>query len=132
MTALTAFLLENPVDNITQKVVLSKRLREHPFTIRAMSAEDFAHCQRAAVRPGAGGKSDFDTGRFNELVVVGHCVEPNFKDAAFVSQSGCATPEQLVAKTLLAGEISTLARKITELSGFGQSMDDLVDEAKNS
>ena len=75
---------------------------------------------------------DFDYRKFNNLLVLNHTVEPNFKDAEFVKQVGAVYPEQAMGKVLLAGEISVLAEQIRKVSGFEDSLDDLVAQVKNS
>ncbi len=77
-------------------------------------------------------KINFDIKRFNELVVINNTVEPNFKDAESIRTAGCTTPEQFLYKSLLAGEISELSNRISQLSGFDQNLEQAVDEAKNS
>ena len=131
MSALTDFLLENPVDNLTEQVMVSRRLRGMPFTIRAMTGSEFAEYQKRSTLIQKGRKVEFDSKRFNECIVIGHTIEPNFKDAELLKRSGCVTPEQLLNKVLLAGEIAELSQRISDLSGFGQSVEDMVEEAKN-
>lgn len=132
MSALLDFLIQNPVDNITEQVVLSQRLKDKPFTIRAMTGAEFSEYQQAATIIRKGKKVEFDSRLFQERVVVNHTVEPNLKDAASIKAAGCLTPEQLLNKALLAGEIAELSQRISALSGFDQTMDEMVDEAKNS
>jgi hypothetical protein len=132
MSALQDFLLENVIDNITETVEISARLKGKPFTIRAMTGKEFTEYQQAATKIHKGKRVDFNTALFREKVIINHTVEPNFKDAAFIKKAGCMTPEQLLNKVLLAGEISELHSRISSLSGFDAEMDDMVDEAKNS
>lgn len=132
MSALMDFLLENPIDDVTSKVMVSERLKAHPFTIKAMAGPEFDSYSKSATKIHKGKKVDFNSGRFNEMVVINHTVDPNFKDADFIKRAGCMTPEQLMYKTLLSGEIAELTQKIASLSGFDQEMDELVEEGKNS
>lgn len=134
MSTLTQFLLDNPVDGITSEVIISERFAEHPFKITAMNGEQFGDYQTRATTATAKGKQKlkFNSKLFQQLVVLNHTVEPNFKDAEFIKKAGCTTPEQLLYKTLLAGEIVELAEQISLLSGFNQDLDELADEVKNS
>lgn len=132
MSQLMDFLIENPVENVTEQVVISMRLKNHPFTIRSMGSSEFFKYQKDATKYKKGKKVDFDSKGFNQTIVINHTVDPNFKDAEFVKKAGCATPEQLIEKVLLSGEVAELAQKITTLSGFEEDLDDLVEEAKNS
>lgn len=132
MSALLDFLTENPIDNVTEKVTVSQRLKAYPFTIRAMTSPEFSDYQKAATSFGRHKKVDFNTAKFSELVVLNHTVEPNFRNAESIKKAGCLTPEQFLYKSLLAGEISELSQHISELSGFDNDMEDLVEEVKNS
>jgi hypothetical protein len=132
MSALQDFLLETCSDNVTDKVVISPRFKDRPFTIRAMTGKEFTEYQQAATKIHKGKRVDFNSSLFREKVIINHTLEPNFKDAEFIKKAGCVTPEQLLNKVLLAGEIMELSEQISALSGFDQNMDEAVDEAKNS
>lgn len=132
MSTLLQFLVENPVDNLTEKVVVSQRLSAFPFTIKGMTGIEFAEYQKAATRIGRHKKAEFDTKTFNEMVVLNHTVEPNFRDADSIKKAGCITPEQFLYKSILAGEIAELAQRISSLSGFDRDLEETVEEAKNS
>lgn len=136
MTALTDFLLANPVDTITEDVVVSKRIKDTQgnllkFTIKPMLNEQYLEYQNQCTIPKRHGKVDFDAKKFNRLLILNHTVSPNFRSTELIQQAGCSTPEQLLNKFLLAGEIQVLAEHIREISGFADSIDDLVDEVKN-
>lgn len=132
MSALVNFLLENPVDNVVADVVVSQRLANFPFKIRAMTGLEFAEYQKAATKIGRHKKVDFDNKVFNELVVLNNTVEPNFRDAETIKKAGCNSPEQFLYKCLLAGEIAELAQQISVLSGFDRDFEQVIEEAKNS
>lgn len=132
MSTLLDFLMENPVDNLTEEVVVSARLAKYPFKIRAMTGPEFSEYQKLATRIGKNKKVEFDSRIFNEKVVVNHTVEPNFRDAESIKKAGCLTAEQFLYRSLLAGEIAELATKISSLSGFDRDMEETIDEAKNS
>ena len=132
MSKLTDFLIENKAGDITEEVILSARLKDFPFKIKAMTSDEFDEYQNAATKISKGKKVDFNNGLFRNKVIINHTLEPNFKDADFIKKSGCATPEQLINSVLLAGEAAELSQKISEISGFGTDMDELINEAKNS
>ena len=132
MSTLLEFLADNPVDNITEDVVISQRLAKYPFKIRAMTGDEFTEYQKMATTFGRHKKASFDSKLFNEQVIINHTVEPNFKDAATLKKAGCTTPQQFINKCLLAGEISELTKRISALSGFDTEINEVVSEAKNS
>ena len=131
---LSQFLADNPVNNLTAEIYVSERFKKagFPFKIRAMSGQEFSSYQKQATAVGRHKQINFDNQLFNELVVLNHCVVPNFKDAAEISSVGCSSPEQFLYSRLLAGEIVELAQQIVKLSGFDQDIDGQVEEVKNS
>lgn len=134
--ALTDFLLANPVDNITEEVVISKRLKDEEgnlfkFKIKPMLQEEYLAYQEQCTTAKKNGKIDFNTRKFNQLLILNHTIEPNFRDASLIQSANCRTPEQLLNKSLLAGEIQMLAEQIRLISGFEDSLDDLVEDVKN-
>lgn len=131
MSSLLDFLIEHPVDNLTTDVIVSTRLSKFPFKIRAMTGPEFSNYQQLATTIGRHKKVTFDSKLFNEIVVINHTVEPNFKDAETIKRAGCQTPEEFLYKSLLAGEISELAQQISALSGFDKDLEETIEEAKN-
>lgn len=132
MNALQEFLLANPVDNLTQRVRVSERLKDFEFEVKAITGGEYnEYQQRCIINPNSNKKRSFDTKRFNELIVLNHTVNPNFKDAEFIKRAGCQTAAQAMYKYLLAGEINELAAQILKLSGFDQDFEDTIEEAKN-
>ena len=136
MSALTDFLLANPVNTITKEVVVSKRIKDTEgnlmkFKVKPMLNEEYLEYQNQCTIPKKGGKIDFNSRRFNQLIILNHTVEPNFRDANIIQKAEVRTPEQLLNKFLLAGEIQALSEQIRILSGFEDSLDDLVEEVKN-
>jgi len=129
--SLLDFLMDNPVDGLTEAVVISKRLKDYTFTIKAMTGDEFSRYQSRAMAIGKKNKIDYDNKSFNEQVVLNHTIEPNFKIADDMKKMGCRTPEEFLYKYLNAGEIQELVKRITELSGFDEDEEELVKEAKN-
>lgn len=132
MSNLMQFLIDNPVDNLTDEVVISGRLAKFPFKIKGMTGPEFSEYQKLSTKISRHKKVEFDSKTFNELVVLNHTLNPNFRDAESIKKAGCQTPEQFLYKSLLAGEINELAQQITALSGFDKDIEDTVEEAKNS
>ena len=132
MSNLMQFLIDNPVDNLTDEVIISGRLAKFPFKIKGMTGPEFSEYQKLSTKISRHKKVEFDSKTFNELVVLNHTLVPNFRDAESIKKAGCQTPEQFLYKSLLAGEINELAQQITALSGFDKDIEDTVEEAKNS
>jgi len=131
MTTLLDFLADNPVDALTFEVVLSDRLKDFKFKIRPISGKEFAKYSKECRKIGKKGKVDFDSDRFNMLVILNHTIEPDFRNVKALDKAKCQTPEDFINKTLLAGEIAELSQQITARSGFDQDVSELVEEVKN-
>lgn len=135
MSKLTEFLLNNTVENLTEEVIVSDRFKVDgeilKFKIKAVNPDEFSDLQKQCTKVGKKGKVNFDSKMFNEQLIINYTVDPNFKDAEVVKKAGCMTPEQLVNKVLLAGEVATLVEEITALSGFDKDLEELREEAKN-
>lgn len=135
MSKLTDFLLNNTVENLTEEIIVSDRFKVDgeilKFKIKAVNPDEFSDLQKQCTKVGKKGKVNFDSKMFNEQLIINYTVDPNFKDAEVVKKAGCMTPEQLVNKVLLAGEVATLVEEISALSGFDKDLEELREEAKN-
>lgn len=131
---LVSFLQKNPIDAIEQEVSIPGRLAEFKFKIKPMSSKEFYKYQQIATSVIQGKNKDvkFNSGRFNELVILNHVTYPNFKDATLLSGAGVNTPEEYLNKFFLAGELANLTEEISVISGFQQTDTELEDEVKNS
>lgn len=129
---LMSFLREQPIETLQQEVSLGGRLKDFTFKIRPMSAKQFYKYQQIATTIKGKNSVDFNTDRFNELVILNHVIEPNFRNAELVSSMNVSTPEELLNKYFLGGELVTLAEKISEISGFDKTDKELEEEVKNS
>ena len=136
--SLQEFLNANPIDNLTDEVAISDRFKDKEgkllkFKIKAMNSDEFEDLRKKSMKVSAGKRRtvELDLKQFNNAIVIGFTLEPNFKDAESIKKIGCMTPEQYLDKVLLPGEIAELSNQIQQLSGFNKDMDELVDEAKN-
>lgn len=131
---LVSFLQENPIDVLEHEVSIPGRLAEFKFKIKPMTSKEFYKYQQIATAVTTGKAKDvkFNSGRFNELVIINHVTYPNFKDATLLSGAGVNTPEEYLNKFFLAGELANLTEEISILSGFQQTDAELEEEVKNS
>lgn len=140
MSVLNDFLLENS-DVISKEVevVISPRFKDKDgnilkFKIKPMSGDDFGKYQKQCTSMTFNNRkkeTHFDSGKFNVMCIINHCVDPDFKDAEFLKKLGVQTPEQAVGKVLLAGEIVELGGQITSISGFDVDINEEIEKAKN-
>ena len=129
MNELEQFLALPDIENITEEVFVSDRVGT--FTVRAMTANDFRDYQRKAGSKFSKRGMDFDSTKFFIAMVAGQTVKPDFANAELLRKCNCATAEDLVSKKLLMGEITKLATKIQDISGFSNSEEEDIEEAKN-
>ena len=129
MDELEKFLALPDVINITEDVFVSERLGT--FKVRAMTADEHGNYQKRAMGKILKTGTDFDSGKFNLLVVAGQTIKPDFSNAELLKKANCSTATEFIKRKLKAGEIAELANKICEISGFDSDMNDEVEEAKN-
>lgn len=131
---LVSFLQKHPVGDIEQEVSIPGRLAKFKFKIKPMTQKQFYKYQSIAttVIPGKNKDVKFNSGRFNELVIVNHVTYPNFSDATLLSNAGVNTPEEYLNKFFLAGELTNLSEEISIISGFQTPDKELEEEVKNS
>ena len=129
MGDLDEFLSLPNVDEIVEEVEVRKGLSK--FKIKAMSQDEFTNYQNRCRGKIKKSGVNFDVAKFNMLIVTGQTVYPDFNNKAFLDKAKCNTAEEFVTKKLLPGEITKLAGKIQEISGFDTDINDDIDEAKN-
>ena len=131
---LVSFLSQTPVDEMEFEVTIPGRLSKFKFKVKPMDGKQHNKYQQISttITPGRNKDVKLNAGRFNELVIVNHCVYPNFKDASLLASKGVNTPEEYLNKFLLAGEINNLSNEICRLSGFTVTEQELEEEVKNS
>jgi len=137
MSLLQEFLVQHPIDNTVVEVIVSDRFKDKDgnilkFKIRPVTGPEYAEYQRASTTINRHRKIDFNSKKFNELMIINHTIDPSFKDADSIRKLGCTTPEDFLYKCLLAGEIQELSNQISKISGFDTDMEELREEAKNS
>lgn len=129
MKSLEDFLALPDVTDMEEEVFVSERLGK--FKVKPMTADEHsAYMKRSRGKMNKDG-IDFDSGKFNLLVVAGQTIEPNFNNAELLKKAKCTTGTELISRKLLAGEIAELANKICEVSGFDTDINEEVEEAKN-
>lgn len=129
MNSLENFLELPDVTDVVEEVFVSKRLGT--FKVRAMSVNDHnQYLKRSRGKINKDG-TDFDSGKFNLLIVAGQTVSPDFNNAELLKKANCATAAELINKKLFAGEVSELAGQICKISGFDADINNDIEEAKN-
>ena len=126
---LEEFLALGDVNDIQEEVLVSKRLGK--FTVKAMSADEYGeYIKRSRGKINKDG-TNFDSTKFNLLVIVGQTIKPDFSNSELLEKAGCSTATELVKRKLLAGEIQELSNQICKISGFDSDINEDIEEAKN-
>lgn len=131
--SLEDFLCENRVDNLTSEFYPSKRFKDAGmlFKVKAMSSDEYNEYQQECLIQKKK-KTEFNTKRWKELLIINHTVIPNFRDAGWLNKLGCNFPQEALNKVLKPGELDIITGEIQNLSGLGESMEDMVNDVKNS
>ena len=127
--SLEDFLALPDVDTIEKEIFVSKRLGK--FKVKAMTADEHSQYMKRSKGKIKKDGTDFDSGKFNLLIVAGQTVSPDFSNAELLKKAGCTTAIDLIKKKLLAGEIAEAAEQIIKISGFDSDINDDIEEAKN-
>ncbi len=131
MSDLVSFLAQHPVSEMHQEVSIGGRLAEYKFKIQPMTQSQFYKYQQLCTILNKDKTVKFNSGRFNELVILNHVISPDFRNTTTLASAGVNTPEEFINKFFLAGELVQLSDKISEASGFNQTDQELEDEVKN-
>ena len=132
VSALQAFLIEASKElKKNVEVNLGGRLAEQKFIVRGLTLDEVQATRKKAIVADAAGKERQDDIEVTRQVIIAGCVEPDFRNAQFVKDTGCVTPSQVIDKVLLAGEATRLAKEIMKASGLGEDINKAVEEAKN-
>lgn len=98
------------------------------FTVQALAPSKYEEIQQSGVTINQNGGVTMDNGKMQKLGVLAGVIDPSFKDPELKKHYNAATPEEVMNKLLLPGEIVTLFTVITDISGFRM---DAVQEVKN-
>lgn len=136
MSTLQEILNLNIVDNITHYVEISNRLKDEngnnlKFKIKPILFQDLNRLKRKATFIDKNGQPIIDEAKLNTLCIIESTLEPSFKDIKSMEMLNVSTPEQYLNKVLLSGEIERLIKEILTISGFMESIDELVCDIKN-
>lgn len=140
MNSLSAFL--SPINPENTKLVVSKRFlgadgEPEQWEIRALTGDEDEGIRRACTKrvalPGKKGQYMNETD-FNDYLgkLAAACtVYPNLNDKELQEHFGAMGGDDTLKKMLTAGEYAGFIGTIQRLNGYDESMDELVDKAKN-
>lgn len=140
MADLKGFFAQNKIKQENVKFALSKNFLDEngkplEWELRALDAEESEQIRRECTHrvkvKGNQYTMEIDNEALAIKMMVASIVFPNLNDKGLQDSYGVMGAEQVLKKMLNVGEYSVLSNKISEINGFGESMDDLVEEVKN-
>ncbi len=140
MADLKGFFAQNTIKQDNVKFALSKRFldengKPYEWELRALNADESEQIRRECTRrvkvKGNQYTMEIDNEALAIKMMVASIVFPNLNDKGLQDSYGVMGAEQVLKKMLNVGEYSVLSNKISEINGFGESMDELVEEVKN-
>ncbi|MBO5704548.1 MAG: phage portal protein [Alphaproteobacteria bacterium] len=140
MADLKGFFAQNTIKQDNVKFALSKRFLDengnpYEWELRALNAEESEQIRRECTRrvkvKGNQYTMEIDNEALAIKMMVASIVFPNLNDKGLQDSYGVMGAEQVLKKMLNVGEYSVLSNKISEINGFSETMDDLVEEVKN-
>jgi hypothetical protein len=142
MSNLSAFLSQNAVKEDNIKHAASKRFldeKNNPmeWEIKSITSEEDEairkECTKKVQIPGKRGQYTQETDYTKYVGKLGAActVFPNLNDAELQNSYGVMGADALLKTMLKPGEYADYLAKVQEINGFEQTMEDLVDEAKN-
>lgn len=130
--SLEDFLCANPVEDATCEVEISRRLQGFKFKLGSMKKKEYDGYLKACTRRGNNGRViGHDANKMAEMVVINHCLYPDFKSTAFLSKVGAATPSEALYKVLKLGEVDALSQEALKFNGFDLDFKEAREQAKN-
>lgn len=101
-------------------------------TVQALDTELLAEITEANTEYSKTGKAKKSNNyKIGLEMVVNAVVEPDFRNAELLKHYSVVTPNDLVAKLFLAGEIGKIAETVSELCGVEKSQEEFNEEIKN-
>lgn len=143
MVNLSAFLKQNAIQSENIKYVASKRFLDESgdpiaWEIKAIDSETDERIRKACTKkvPMPGKSSVFipelDLNKYAAKLAAECTVYPPLANKELQDSYGVMGEEALLKAMLLPGEYADYTQKVQEACGFNESMDDMVDEVKNS
>ena len=74
---------------------------------------------------------EMDADKYTLLLTVESVIYPNLNDKNLQDSYGVMGAEDLLLEMLLSGELTKLKMKAQEINGYTDSMDNMVEDAKN-
>lgn len=138
MSGLSAFLRENVEEIKHVKYPASRLYKDEKgkpieWEIKMLESEEISQIRKVCTNViGVGKKIVVDNERFNRMFAAKATVFPNLNDKELQDSYGVFEPDKLIIKLLkIDAEYQAYVQKVLEVSGYNQTDEELVEEAKN-
>ncbi|MDF2839948.1 MAG: XkdN-like protein [Clostridia bacterium] len=143
MSNLSAFLAQNVIKDDKIKYVASKRFLDQDkkpveWEVKGLTSAEDEMIRKACTKkvPVTGKRGQFtqetDYNQYLGKLAAACTVFPNLNDVELQNSYGIMGADALLKTMLKPGEYADYLAKVQEVNGFEVSMEELVDEAKNS
>ena len=140
MKNLQGFL--RPIQEQNKKIVVSKRFLDETgkpieWEVRVLTAEEECAIRKGCMVnvPIVGKKGQYqrelDTNIYTNKIAAACTVYPNLSNAELQNAYGVMGEENLLKRMLTSGEYIAYLDKIQDINGFHETLEELVQEAKN-
>lgn len=141
-TSLAVFMAKNAESSETEKIVVSRRFKDQngnpvEWEIRPITTKEDEeirrYCTKRVRMPGKPGVlvPQLDSDKYIGMMAAACTVYPELDSASLQESYGTNSSDALLKAMLLPGEYANYAKKIQEINGFDETLDEKVEEAKN-
>lgn len=114
-------------DSVPEKTVKLDRLGI-PVTLQGLTGKQvFSIRERCTERKDKKGRVtvQLDEEQFNTALIAVATVKPNWGDSKLLAKYRASSPEEVIKRILLAGELSALGDVVLDLSGFNAELEEV-------
>lgn len=135
MGTLAGFLKENRKEIKTEKYVASPQFVDEngkplEWDIQTISCKKDEDLRKESTKQTKNG-TEFDYDKYTLKLCVACITSPNLNAVELQNSYGVMGAEELLSEMLLPGELQKLKIKVQEVNGYGETLSNLVEEAKN-
>lgn len=113
-------------DSIPEKTLFLRRL-DLPIRVRGLTGKQVYRIQDQCTEQIKGKKGiiteRLDEEAFNVSLIATATVSPDWGDARLMSKHKASSPEEVIKRILLAGELAALGDEVLEVSGFNTDLE---------
>lgn len=116
------------VDGVPERTVTLRRIGI-PVTVKGLTGKQVFNLRERCTVTVSGKRGqtrrDLDEEQFNSALIAAATVKPNWGDAKLTAKYRASSPEEVIKRLLLAGEIAQLGDLVLELSEFNTELEEV-------